>query len=52
MTEGFQTVLAASDEERRDLFVGTAFIVTSLWSLIPGYFIEKNRISGPFIDPD
>jgi hypothetical protein len=24
MTEGFQTVLAASDEERRDLFVGTA----------------------------
>ena len=24
MTEGFQTVLAASDEERRDLFVGAA----------------------------
>jgi hypothetical protein len=24
MTEGFQTVLAASDEERRDLFVGSA----------------------------
>jgi hypothetical protein len=24
MTEGFQTVLAASDDERRDLFVGTA----------------------------
>lgn len=24
MTEGFQTVLAASDEERRDLFIGTA----------------------------
>jgi hypothetical protein len=26
MTEGFQTVLAASDEERRDLFVGAADI--------------------------
>jgi predicted nucleotidyltransferase component of viral defense system len=24
MTEGFQTVLSASDEERRDLFVGAA----------------------------
>ena len=24
MTEGFQNVLAASDEERRDLFVGAA----------------------------
>ena len=24
MTEGFQTVLAASDEERRDPFVGAA----------------------------
>ena len=24
MTEGFQTVLAASDEERRDLFVGAS----------------------------
>jgi hypothetical protein len=24
MTEGFQTVLAASDEERRDLFLGAA----------------------------
>ena len=24
MTEGFQTVLAVSDEERRDLFVGAA----------------------------
>ena len=24
MTEGFQTVLAASEEERRDLFVGSA----------------------------
>jgi hypothetical protein len=24
MTEGFQTVLAAGDEERRDLFVGAA----------------------------
>ena len=24
MTEGFQIVLAASDEERRDLFVGAA----------------------------
>jgi len=24
MIEGFQTVLAASDEERRDLFVGAA----------------------------
>src|SRR5260221_6787692 len=24
MTEGFQTILAASDEERRDLFVGAA----------------------------
>lgn len=24
MTEGIQTILAASDEERRDLFVGAA----------------------------
>ena len=24
MTEGFQTVLAANDDERRDLFVGAA----------------------------
>ena len=24
MTEGFQTVLAASEKERRDLFVGAA----------------------------
>jgi hypothetical protein len=26
MTEGFQTVLAANDDERRDLFVGDAAV--------------------------
>ena len=43
MTEGFQTVLAANDEERRDLFVGAAATVDAVVAAIVELEQRLNR---------